>query len=95
MEVEEYNNCIKRSRAMRSLPLRLVTTLQETYEKECEKSAKMYDEINELKYWKDHYEKLYKETNEVLNNTVDFKLKRFKNKIKSTFTSKKNRKFKN
>ena len=36
-----------------------------------------------------------KETNEVLNNTVDFKLKRFKNKIKSTFTSKKNRKFKN
>ena len=106
MDVEEYKDYIKRSRAMRSLPLKLVSVLQDTYEKECEKSAKMYDEINELKYWKDHYEelyketnelkywkdhyeKLYKETNEILNNTVDFKLKRFKSKIKSTFTSKK------
>ena len=50
--------------------------------KNVKKSAKMYDEINELKYWKDHYEKLYRQTDEILSNTVDFKLKRFGNKIK-------------
>lgn len=82
IDIQDYKESLKKSKNMRSLPIKLVTTLQDTYEKECEKSAKMYDEINELKYWKDHYEKLYRQTDEILSNTVDFKLKRFGNKIK-------------
>ena len=52
----------------------------------------MYDEINELKYWKNHYEKLYRQTDEILSNTVDFKLKRFGNKIKKKLKIKKDKK---
>lgn len=82
IEIDDYKEYIKKSRNMRSLPLRLISELQETYEKECEKSAKMHDEINELRYERDQFEKMYNETNEILNNTIDFKLKRLKNKIK-------------
>ena len=92
IEINDYKKYIEKSRIMRALPIRLVGTLQETYEKECEKSAKMYDEINELRYWKDHYEKLYRETDEILSNTIDFKLKRIGNKLKSTLFGKSNNK---
>ena len=92
IDIQDYKESLKKSKNMRSLPIKLVTTLQDTYEKECEKSAKMYDEINELKYWKDHYEKLYRQTDEILSNTVDFKLKRFGNKIKKKLKIKKDKK---
>ena len=92
IDIEDYKESLTKSKNMRDLPIKLVAILQDTYEKECEKSAKMYDEINELKYWKNHYEKLYRQTDEILSNTVDFKLKRFGNKIKKKLKIKKDKK---
>ena len=43
IDIEDYKESLAKSKNMRDLPIKLVATLQDTYEKECEKSAKMYD----------------------------------------------------
>lgn len=87
-KIEDYKKYLSKSKNMRFLPIKLLEQLQEIYEYECKKSAKMYDEINELKYQRDYYKKIYEEINDKLNNTIDFKIKKILNKIRKVLSKK-------
>ena len=87
-KIEDYKKYLSKSKNMRFLPIKLLEQLQEIYEYECKKSAKMYDEINELKYQRDYYKKIYEEINDKLNNTIDFKIKKVLNKIRKVLSKK-------
>lgn len=87
-KIEDYKKYLSKSKNMRFLPIKLLEQLQEIYEYECKKSAKMYDEINELKYQRDYYKKIYGEINDKLNNTIDFKIKKILNKIRKVLSKK-------
>lgn len=85
---EDYTKYLEQSKNMRMLPVRLLGELQKIYEKECIKSSKMYDEIEELNYKYKHLEEEYiriieenKYLDKRLNNTIDFKLRKIVKKI--------------
>ena len=85
LEVADYEKYLIKSRNMRVLPIRLVSTLQRTYEKECKKSAKMHDQVDELNHLKKEYDKLleeYRLLDAKLNKTIEFRIKRVIRKIK-------------
>lgn len=54
-EISQYLDYIKRSRVMRILPITQLEKLQKTYEKECLKSSKMYDELEKYEELKVKY----------------------------------------
>ncbi len=85
MEIADYKAYLTKSRNMRTLPIRLVNTLQGTYEKECKKSAKMHDQLEEFNHLKKEYNKLleeYRSLDAKLNRTIEFRIKRVIKKIK-------------
>lgn len=86
--IDDYQKYVNRSRNMRALPIELLFQLQKIYEKECVKSSKMYDEIEELNYKYKHLEKDYnriveenKYLDKRLNETIDFKIRKIIKRI--------------
>ena len=89
IEIADYEKYVTESRNMRALPVKLVGELQNIYEKECKKSAKMHHEISELTYrcahLEEEYNKLLEENRDLdarLNSTIEFKLRKIVRKIK-------------
>lgn len=81
--IDDYKESIFRSRNMRILPINLLRKLQRIYEKECIKSAKMHDNIEELQYkykhLKEDYDRIIEENKYLdnrLNKTLDFRIRK-------------------
>ncbi len=86
--IEDYKEYLYRSRNMRTLPVNLLKKLQYIYEKECFKSAKMHDNIEELQYkykhLKEDYDRIIEENKYLdsrLNKTLDFRIRKIIKKL--------------
>ena len=87
-DIDDYKRYLIKSRNMRELPVKLLIELQRIYEDECVKSSKMHDRIEELDYKYKHLEEDYiriveenKYLDKRLNETIDFKIRKFIKKI--------------